>query len=261
MSRQRFRDVIRFARGFILSRPKIDADTNYAADGSHNVIFMGQAKPRPFKGMESQGGIGGIYGTPAGAFTDKTPGFALDDIEWAFTICAGGNPSIADVADGEALITNTNVAQSQDAFTASPFTVTTNATLRFRFTRLPATTGGSAIVALRYTTISDCALIQDSATDRGFECYLSNSGPIVAFGSRNPGEAWVEDFSESFTDTDTVYEIRINSGVVTFWKDSVLQATSTYEANGDPLGLFIRVDGQSTPDRNAQVALQVFANT
>lgn len=71
--RKPFKDVIRYLRGFVLSRPKIDDNTNYAARGSRNVLFMGQAKPRPFKGMDLVGGTGGIYGTPAGAITPLPP--------------------------------------------------------------------------------------------------------------------------------------------------------------------------------------------
>lgn len=69
MSRERFSDVIRFFRGFILSRPKIDDPSHgggeeaadYATDGSYNVLFHGQANPRPFKGFADQGLVGGIY--------------------------------------------------------------------------------------------------------------------------------------------------------------------------------------------------------
>ncbi len=67
MARRKFLDTIRYYRGFILSRPKIDdpsytdnrtQSADYAAAGSSNVLFMGKAKPRPFKGLELVSGAG-----------------------------------------------------------------------------------------------------------------------------------------------------------------------------------------------------------
>lgn len=64
MARRRFRDTIRFKLGFILSRPKIDANTDSATSGSQNVVFLGQGKARPFKGLQLVSGVGGIFGQP-----------------------------------------------------------------------------------------------------------------------------------------------------------------------------------------------------
>lgn len=87
MARQRFRDVIRYFRGYIIARPKIDdpsytdnrtQSADYATTGSYNVLFMGNAKPRPFKGLELVNSeVGGITSSQAsdgvGALTDKVP--------------------------------------------------------------------------------------------------------------------------------------------------------------------------------------------
>lgn len=82
MARQRFMDVLRYTAGFILGRPKIQdpkrgGRADYAAAGSFNVLFTGQSKPVPFKGLTIVSGTGGIQGAPVsdgiGALTDKTP--------------------------------------------------------------------------------------------------------------------------------------------------------------------------------------------
>ncbi len=87
MARNRFSDTIRFFRGFILSRPKIDdpsfsdnrsAPADYATLGSRNVLFMGRAKPRPFKGLElvedqDGGTLSSQVSDGVGALTDKAP--------------------------------------------------------------------------------------------------------------------------------------------------------------------------------------------
>jgi hypothetical protein len=67
MSRRKFKDIIRFAAGYLLERPTIDEPTDHAAEGSRNVVFTGQAEPEPFKGLSLEGGIGGIhYSGPTG---------------------------------------------------------------------------------------------------------------------------------------------------------------------------------------------------
>ena len=62
MSRQKFRDLINFYLGFILDRPVIDDQSvDYAAEGSSNVLFLGEGEPVPFKGLTLVSGVGGIY--------------------------------------------------------------------------------------------------------------------------------------------------------------------------------------------------------
>ena len=77
MARSKFTDVVRFVYGFILTRPKLDRAKDYAASGSVNVIFTGQGKARPFKGLELVSGIGGTQSGPVsdgvGALTDIAP--------------------------------------------------------------------------------------------------------------------------------------------------------------------------------------------
>jgi hypothetical protein len=75
MARQKFRDVIRFVYGFILARPKLDRAKDYAATGSVNVVFTGQGKATPFKGLELVSGVGG---TQSGAVSDGVG--ALTDV-------------------------------------------------------------------------------------------------------------------------------------------------------------------------------------
>lgn len=68
MSRRKFRDILRFSRGYISSRSKIDdpnysdnrtIPSDYAAEGSANVLFTGQSHPEPFKGVTVASGTGG----------------------------------------------------------------------------------------------------------------------------------------------------------------------------------------------------------
>lgn len=73
MARKRFKDVLRFFAGFVLERPMIDEPIDCAADGSQNVLFVGQGEGVPFKGLTVQNGIGGKYQVGTFGLTDKTP--------------------------------------------------------------------------------------------------------------------------------------------------------------------------------------------
>ena len=82
MARVRFMDVIKYTAGFILARPKIEdrrrGGADYATEGSFNVLFVGQGKPVPFKGLALVSDV--VGGTTAaqvsdgvGAITDIAP--------------------------------------------------------------------------------------------------------------------------------------------------------------------------------------------
>jgi hypothetical protein len=73
MGRSKFTDVLRFDAGFVLERPTIDEPIDAAAEGSQNVLFAGQGEPKPFKGLESQAGVGGNYQIGTFGLTDKAP--------------------------------------------------------------------------------------------------------------------------------------------------------------------------------------------
>ncbi len=73
MSRRKFKDALRFVDGFIIERPAIDEPIDSAAEGSSNVLFSGQGEPTPFRGMNEQAGIGGIYNVGAFGITDIEP--------------------------------------------------------------------------------------------------------------------------------------------------------------------------------------------
>lgn len=258
MARQSFKDTIRFFKGFILSRPKIDANTDYAARGSSNILFTGQAKPRPFKGLQLAGGVGGIYGVPIGGgqagFTNLRPGEDLSALTFT-TICGTGDFAIGSYVNNEVTYTNVNAAQSEGGY--STVTVTTDATIEFRFPTLLA----SAVVGLRYSPAQDCALIQDSLLDRGWEMFVSAAaGGVVTFTAReNSGVSALAShlYAEAW-DADTVYRITLRDSVARFYSDGLLKATGPDNADGTPLALFVRVDGSA--GNHGSVTMRIFAN-
>ncbi len=71
--RREFRDLIQWVGGFILARPKLGKQENYAAEGSSNVLFLGQSKPKPFKGLTEVSGVGA---TQSEQVSDGVAGFA-----------------------------------------------------------------------------------------------------------------------------------------------------------------------------------------
>ncbi len=81
MTRKKFKDIIRYERGYISGRPEIDDSTyegenveDYATEGSQNVLFTGEAEPVPFKGLTLVDGIGVITGGgPIGGLTNIAP--------------------------------------------------------------------------------------------------------------------------------------------------------------------------------------------
>lgn len=265
MARQSFSDTIRFFRGFILSRPKIDdpsftdnrtVSADYAALGSSNVLFMGQAKPRPFKGLELTQLVGGVGGTPVGgtyysgpwALAPAPAGFTLTALGWV-DVCSGGHFDEGPLVGGEVTFTNDSSPDTSQGSYGSD-TVTTNATLKFRFV------SGNGVVGLRYGTPADCALIQDSATDRGIEVYATSGGTSVNMGTRQTGLGWTSDYTDASATSAKVYEIRIVNSVVKFYINSALVATSANNVTGSPLVIWLRLDSLG-----AKVAISLFRNS
>lgn len=73
LSRRKFTDILRFVAGYIIERPTLDEPIDAAAEGSSNVLFMGQGEPTPFKGVEDQSEIGGVYHVGRFGITDIAP--------------------------------------------------------------------------------------------------------------------------------------------------------------------------------------------
>ncbi len=69
MSRKKFSDTLTYSRGYISGRPLLDeGSSDYATEGSHNILFTGEAALEPFKGLALVDGIGAISGGPPGGF-------------------------------------------------------------------------------------------------------------------------------------------------------------------------------------------------
>jgi len=66
MARRPFKETFRFKRGYVSTKPKLDQDNDLATTGSQNILFLGRARPRPFKGLTLVGGIGTINPLPTG---------------------------------------------------------------------------------------------------------------------------------------------------------------------------------------------------
>jgi hypothetical protein len=250
MSRKKFTDTIRFYSGFILSKPKI-ADTasgvgggvwNYAAEGSANVLFLGQAEPVPFKGLALISGIGAITGQQV---SDGIAGFVtasgdtdLNTVTQSGSrICGTQNPTVS-VVSGELVIDN-NFNESQGIILTG--TYTTSGTFEFRF---PNLTTVSSFVSLRYATAADCALLQDSAVDHGYDIYTSpSSSGTVSMNSRySVGGTTTNINTETSVSASSVYKMIISTAGVRFYKNGTLIGTSPEAPSGASIQVFVRVD-------------------
>lgn len=225
MGRQSFRDLIRFKRGFILSRPKIDANTDYAAEGSQNVIFTGQGRPRPFKGLELVAGIGGVFGQPVGGIV----GFA------------GAPPNIPSNClnqpvqswNGEGWLFENPLGAPLLIF-ASTQSVMNNAEIRVRFPeRGVDSPGGDNGMLVGFGT-------EDIATVCG------DSKNIYSFGTCEGCGVAARDVDSLPLNlapwTNEEWRLTIENGTVKYYRqDGTLFATSPTDATDVPLFLYVRI--------------------
>ena len=251
MSRKKFLDVIRFHAGFILSKPKISDPSyssrdggswNYAAEGSANVLFLGQAEPVPFKGLALISGIGAITGQQV---SDGIAGLVtaardtdLNTITQQTRICGANDPTLS-VVSGELVIENSNVNETQTIVLSG--TYTTSGTFEFRFPTLATV---STFVSLRYSAVTDCLLLGDTSTDHGYEMSSSGSGGgTVTMGSRlSVGGTTTNINTETSASASNVYMMIISTTGVRFYKNTVLIGTSPEPPSGSSIQLAVRVD-------------------
>jgi hypothetical protein len=234
MTRRKFKDVIRFIGGFILERPDIDT-ADYAAEGSRNVLFSGQAEPIPFKGLELVDGIGALGAIPVGGgvggLTPIPPPPALTFSSGPCTFL----PDSITETDGEFHLTRTVAAGVGLCGAISDQSIGLNGTVQFRIAAYKETS-----VSLVYTN-TNCGHI-NSGTDSGWGIrntfHLGDHNAGLFYWRNVAGSVTQEAAPGSFL-FSTVFKIVVNNGVVTFWKNGVLVATSPVAATGDPL--YVRI--------------------
>jgi len=241
MGRNAFRDLVRFTQGYITEAPVIDdptdEDANYATSGSQNVLFLGEAKPVPFKGLSVVGGIGSINGLPVGdgiggLGTKPVADFSLPAIVMANNVCpcvpgyamSGSELSVFYNGCGSASDGSLDTTGEATAF------ITNNGILQFKILT------PDMIVALRYT-VTDCATIT-SGLDRGFEVQVGAVGTTAIFSARPVSS--IESHSTSWVPSD-VFMIKLVGNVASFWKNGLLLFTSTLNSTGARLNIFTRV--------------------
>lgn len=118
--RQPFETVFRFSLGFYLSRPEIDDGLDYAAEGSANVLFVGQGKPVAFQGLALVSGTAGFQ------LFQASNGFASLGLK---SVSAGRGSVFSYIANSLWFIGIGRVLFNGVALTGNPDATTT---LRFR---------------------------------------------------------------------------------------------------------------------------------
>ncbi len=236
MARRKFKDVIRFLGGFILERPETDT-ADYAAEGSHNVLFTGQAEPIPFKGLELVDGIGALGATPVG---DGIGGLTSVPPPPALTFTSGPCSFLPDVNEQvgtEFHLLRTIASGVGLCGAVTDQSITMNGTVEFRIAAFKNTS-----VQLVYQNPPTCGHI-NTGSDSGWGIlntyHLGDFNLGLSYYRNVSGTVAQECAPGFFLANSTVFKISIDAGVVTFYRNGTLMATSPATANGNPLYLKI----------------------
>lgn len=252
MSRRKFLDIIRYYRGFILDRPTIDDGpgygsdgADYAAEGSYNVLFVGEAEPVPFKGLALVDGVGIIGGTHVGpgvgGFAPPPP-VVLPTWDSVAGNCAGTLDY--ETIDNEMVITKTDGTDgSFDRGLKSIEAITTVGAVEFQFiyTTPDASNNHKMFVGMTKDKIR-CAYPSFSFTtdpDEGIVAYLQRAGDST-FSLQHWAYIPTSTYADAVT-TETIqsssmlYKFTLEGGVWKLYTNGALTRTFAYDSSGDPM--------------------------